>query len=137
VGSVGQRSDIGSCRHLGHDERFAYKRALSRLKDMTSTTYARDTEWSPLPAEMRKWESSEPGPNLVLSGARPPPLDTLEAGPDYATEAAYEGGRAPPRPEAPKLKEHHVWGVREDWGPKAGSWGKGAKAYGREQERRE
>lgn len=29
----------------------------------------------------------------------------------------------------PKLKSDHVWGVREDWGPGAGVWGKGASAF--------
>lgn len=30
---------------------------------------------------------------------------------------------------APKIKEEHAWGVRDDYGPKAGEWGKGAKAF--------
>lgn len=29
----------------------------------------------------------------------------------------------------PKVKEDHVWGVREDWGKGAGRWGKGASAH--------
>lgn len=32
---------------------------------------------------------------------------------------------APP----PELKDVHVWGVAENWGPKAGAWGKGASAF--------
>jgi protein AFG1 len=94
---------------------------------MTSAGYARDTTWTPLPSDARKWESSDT--MFAPSAARPPPPDMADAGPDYAAEAAFEGGRAPPRPEAPILREHHVWGVREDWGRKAGAWGKGAKVY--------
>ena len=36
------------------------------------------------------------------------------------------------RPSAPQLAEDHVWGIREDWGEKAGRWGKGAAAFGTE-----
>ena len=32
------------------------------------------------------------------------------------------------RPEAPRLGPDHVWGVREDWGERAGQWGQGVKA---------
>ena len=27
------------------------------------------------------------------------------------------------------LSEAHVWGVREDWGKKAGAWGKGSAIF--------
>jgi len=33
------------------------------------------------------------------------------------------------RGDKPVLREEHIWGVREDWGKKAGEWGKGASAY--------
>jgi protein AFG1 len=33
------------------------------------------------------------------------------------------------RGDKPVLKEDHFWGVREDWGKKAGKWGKGASAF--------
>ena len=29
----------------------------------------------------------------------------------------------------PVISEAHIWGVREDWGKKAGAWGKGASAF--------
>ncbi|PWN51519.1 hypothetical protein IE53DRAFT_47792 [Violaceomyces palustris] len=33
----------------------------------------------------------------------------------------------------PVLSEAHVWGVREDWGKKAGAWGQGAKVFTKEE----
>nr|CDI52426.1 related to ATPase family protein [Melanopsichium pennsylvanicum 4] len=32
----------------------------------------------------------------------------------------------------PVLSESHVWGVREDWGKKAGAWGKGSAIFARD-----
>lgn len=29
----------------------------------------------------------------------------------------------------PQIKEQHMWGVADEWGNKAGQWGKGAKAF--------
>lgn len=49
---------------------------------------------------------------------------------DFADEAGYS------RPETlgpkisrdpPKISEDHMWGVRDDWGKKAGDWGQGVK----------
>jgi predicted ATPase len=58
----------------GEDERFAYKRATSRLWELCSAQWhARtgDDWWQPLPREARHWEGTE--------AARPPPLP-LERG---------------------------------------------------------
>lgn len=111
----------------------------------TSPTYARET-WIPLDAQMRSWE--QPSATTV------PPLPTgkVRAGTttrgaaaavsssrgqteDFADEARYsrplrmaQATEANPR-EPPVIQEQHVWGVVEEWGPKAGRWGKGAKAY--------
>jgi hypothetical protein len=30
---------------------------------------------------------------------------------------------------APRLKTEHIWGMRDDWGDRAGRWGRGAQAY--------
>jgi peroxisome-assembly ATPase len=97
---------------------------------MTSASYGRDSMWSPLPADSRKWEnSSSTIGSSTQSTTRTPTPDISALEEDYAREGGYQDGRAPPRPDSPKLREHHVWGVREDWGPKAGPWGKGAKVY--------
>ena len=60
-------------------------------------------------------------------------------GADFAEEAAYGGGEhADPsqRPEAPRLRHEHVWGVRDDWGERAKTWGRGAGAYAPNQRER-
>lgn len=51
----------------GEDERFAYKRATSRLWELCSAQWHARTGdwWQPLPKEARHWEGSEP--------SRPPP----------------------------------------------------------------
>ncbi|KAH9942379.1 AFG1-like ATPase-domain-containing protein [Epithele typhae] len=150
----------------GKDEQFAFKRALSRLLEMTSEEYARDETWAPLPAALRKWErtsapaiapasasaaasppSSPPSTSRPLSSpsSPPPSLLALPQGDDsdFGEEASVHGHtHAPPnasapsshtadRPPAPQLSADHVWGVREDWGPRARTWGRGAAAYDR------
>ncbi|KAE9403891.1 hypothetical protein BT96DRAFT_955819 [Gymnopus androsaceus JB14] len=111
----------------GKDEQFAFKRALSRLIEMTSPSYNREEVWTPLPLSSRKWEIS----NALDRTSR---SKFLLENDDFAIEAAYalkSHDRHLPREArpAPRLREHHVWGVREDWGEGAGKWGKGAKAY--------
>ncbi|KZT22234.1 hypothetical protein NEOLEDRAFT_1072044 [Neolentinus lepideus HHB14362 ss-1] len=112
----------------GQDEQFAYKRALSRLIEMTSPSYAREEKWAPLPLGVRKWESPSM-PSGEASPYRPSsPYIALAQQDDFSSEAEYSRP-VRERPHAPRLKEEHVWGVREDWGEKAREWGKGAQAY--------
>ena len=123
---------------IGKDEQFAFKRALSRLLEMTSESYAQEETWAPLPAGLRKWERSIVDAEPVSSGTGrghattywEHPRGTIGSG-DFAGEAANEGVSASigGRPEAPRLSEAHIWGVREDWGERAKEWGRGAKAY--------
>ncbi|PBP22230.1 hypothetical protein BUE80_DR006817 [Diplocarpon rosae] len=57
----------------GEDERFAYKRARSRLWEMCGTRWHARSEpgwWRPLPIEARRWERSVPSP----APATDPPL---------------------------------------------------------------
>ncbi|KAF9264129.1 hypothetical protein L218DRAFT_863713 [Marasmius fiardii PR-910] len=102
----------------GKDEQFAFKRALSRLLEMTSSSYHREEEWSPLPLSSRKWERSE----------KLKPLEAMNDADNHAE--APQDSRTPRdlRPP-PVLRDYHVWGVRDDWGKRAGKWGKGAKGY--------
>lgn len=136
-------ADLGSSDALetlsmfsGKDEQFAYKRALSRLLEMTSESYGREEKWTPLPDAARKWEQAS------ALGGQPAAKDSGnalkdwkvihdEASGDFAAEAAYEGTTEPgdERPEAPRLREEHVWGVREDWGDHAGAWGRGTTLH--------
>jgi protein AFG1 len=49
---------------------------------------------------------------------------------DFADEAGYsrpETLRPKVARDPPKISEDHMWGVREDWGKKAGEWGQGVK----------
>ena len=100
-------------RTIGQDEQFAFKRALSRLIEMTSSSYIEDETWSPLPASSRKWEARD--------------TSTYETvGVDNVAVAKGHGYQ---RPEAPRISADHIWGVREDWAEGAHEWGKGAKVF--------
>ncbi|KAH7913256.1 AFG1-like ATPase-domain-containing protein [Hygrophoropsis aurantiaca] len=101
----------------GQEEQFAFKRALSRLIEMTSTTYSREEKWNPLPNDSRKWEG------LQEKGRQSPSeIDVDEISSTQSEESSD-------RPDAPRLHPNHVWGVRDDWGERAKEWGKGARMY--------
>ncbi|KAJ7745464.1 AFG1-like ATPase-domain-containing protein [Mycena maculata] len=115
----------------GQEEQFAFKRALSRLIEMTSPAYSRTSQWTPLPEGDRTWERSMVYAGIPESHARSRDVDPPAPESDYfASEAAYtpslETGEA--RPSPPRLKADHVWGVRDDWGKGTDAWGQGAKA---------
>lgn len=112
----------------------------------TSPTYPNE-EWLPLPVEARTWEGKLSSSKAAsLRSKVTPPL----AEGDFAVEAAYSRphrltnspipeGQDPvithrnrgagPRHDPPQIKAEHVWGVAEEWGEKAGEWGKGPRAY--------
>ncbi|TFY72585.1 hypothetical protein EVG20_g396 [Dentipellis fragilis] len=100
----------------GKDEQFAYKRALSRLLEMTSASYACEERWTPLPAHARKWERAAPNASTSFKGsksARPPTSSDSDGG-RSDRDAAYTGGRPlADRPEAPRVREHHIWGIAD------------------------
>ncbi len=111
-----------------------------------SPRYATE-QWLPLAEGQRRWEK------LALSVPPPTPTylrearerDTTATYPqerlrssldrsddsssDFADEAGYSrSAAAGDRPRGPPvISESHVWGIREEWGPKAGQWGKGVK----------
>ncbi|KAJ9116379.1 hypothetical protein QFC22_004820 [Naganishia vaughanmartiniae] len=137
----------------GEDERFAYKRAVSRLIEMTrSKHYARE-EWLPLHESHRRWEKIAltkplPPPDYLVAARaeRAVPMASISTGSegesavlqdssasDFAEEAGYSRPSRLAKAEkehgpAPVIGEEHVWGVRDNWGKKAGEWGQGAKA---------
>ncbi|KAH9858488.1 AFG1-like ATPase-domain-containing protein [Lenzites betulinus] len=139
----------------GKDEQFAFKRALSRLLEMTSASYARDEQWAPLPPSARKWETSAASPtpsapsrasaSPSASVSRPshrrsgeyqrvaarPSSDFAEEACVHETLSAQKAAVPNPadRPPAPRLSADHVWGVREDWGERAREWGRGASVH--------
>lgn len=113
------------CQKPGRNEQFAFKRALSRLLEMTSATYTEDAPnvWNPLPSGTRKWETSD---KVSGSSFELPKLNRTDKILKYdgCSEEAAHYNQPPLRPRAPRLRPDHVWGVREDWGPGTGTWRK-------------
>ncbi|KAJ7130813.1 AFG1-like ATPase-domain-containing protein, partial [Mycena crocata] len=111
----------------GQEEQFAFKRALSRLIEMTSPAYAHTAQWAPLSKGERTWEkgiaSTRP------SHARSRDIDSSPANADEDNLSSLNPGIDPARPAAPRLKADHVWGVRDDWGKGDRPWGRGASVY--------
>ena len=111
---------------LGEEERFAYRRAVSRLIEMTSERYAATAQWSPIPAEHRKWE----GYGYSRHRHRPVgEVASVDLQHPYHGSSSGSVVKERPGPAAPRLRDEHIWGVRDDWGDKAGEWGKGVKVY--------
>ncbi|KAI4201814.1 MAG: hypothetical protein LQ350_003014 [Teloschistes chrysophthalmus] len=115
----------------GEDERFAYKRAQSRLWEMCGERWwAREEEgwWRPLDAKVRRWEGF--GANKVdghgLSGRQAEPQSDIKVqGREDKTLFRHEASpfrtsQDPP----PKISWTHAWGMMK-WGKKAGAWGRG------------
>jgi len=83
--------------------------------ELTSPNFGNSYPWQPLLPEIRKWETT----NSKDSGEPLPEENEMKAG------SLLSGGRPHPK----KIKDEHFWGVREDWGPRAGRWGKGAAVF--------
>lgn len=138
----------------GEDERFAYKRAQSRLWEMCGARWwARDEpDWyRPLPQEVRRWESAahlnpRAGSGMVVGSATAADATigdfTVDATRDersfkqptvHASSASpFRTATEPP----PKFSWTHIWGTMK-WGPKAGAWGQGPDGLAdREKEKR-
>ena len=142
----------------GEDERFAVKRAESRIWEMCSARWWKRAGsvagwWRPLPSEARHWERSSPP-------RRPVPAATTVVDEKVTRESSGEGaghsdgradegaktkddifkhGASPFRTvdEAPpKIGWTHVWGTVR-WGKRAGAWGKGVDGLEERQKERE
>jgi protein AFG1 len=126
---------------IGDDERFAYKRAASRLWEMCGQKWwdrSEDGWWKPLSKEARQWETprgSQTSPTI-------PPKDQMSgsAGAEGMghthqvsegdDEILFKYGASPFRTinePPPKISWTHVWGTGVEWGKKAGAWGKGVE----------
>ena len=122
----------------GEDERFAYKRARSRLWELCSKKWhARDEEgWhKPVPASVRQWERSveqrtaAPGAGPVSSGANDVAAGGTADIDEKRDEVLFRHGASPfrtAREPPPKFSWTHVWGTMK-WGRKAGAWGQGVE----------
>lgn len=152
-------SNVGGL--TGEDERFAVKRAQSRIWEMCSGRWwGRAAEekdmgwWRPLPQDLRHWErrqvlTSSVADDVAATGNVSEQSDVRmlqdseqlrkrqeEVFPERQ-EAMFPHGASPFRtdPDAPpKISWTHVWGTVQ-WGKRAGAWGKGVE--GLDQRRRE
>lgn len=131
----------------GEDEKFAYKRARSRLWEMCSSRWWKDRGgpaedwWRPVPVSVRRWETF--ASSLSLSSAKE--QDSAEqrgkllmdstrkteqgSGSNNREEEVIRHGASPFRTSAeppPKFSWTHAWGMMR-WGKKAGTWGKGVE----------
>jgi predicted ATPase len=120
---------------IGEDERFAYKRAQSRLWEMCGAKWwARNEEgWHrPLPADVRRWERSF---SARSAGQADRDVDGVasdvaigeSAVDETRDETMFRHGGSPFRTAEqppPKFSWVHAWGTMK-WGSKAGAWGQG------------
>ncbi|KAL8795676.1 MAG: hypothetical protein Q9195_001914 [Heterodermia aff. obscurata] len=109
----------------GEDERFAYKRARSRLWEMCSQKWwDKEDWWKPLGKDIRRWEGSFLPDNGRPVEALPSERESTK---QKADENLFRHGASPFRTAAdppPKIPWTHAWGMMR-WGKKAGAWGKG------------
>jgi len=136
--------DFGkTSRFTGEDERFAYKRAQSRLWEMCGAKWwARDEEgWHrPLPVEARRWERLVAEDESAMLEAKRKSALIGQAGDaamghamsdetrderSFRTGASsssspFRNSEEPP----PNISWTHIWGTMR-WGEKAGKWGQG------------
>ena len=98
----------------GEDERFAYRRAVSRLFEMPSKRWWETQTHSPL--KDLAW----------INGRR-----RQEVGGGFGGEREFTDGGSPFRvseEKPPRFFDGHFWGVMR-WGRKAGRWGMGVDAF--------
>ncbi|EJU03352.1 hypothetical protein DACRYDRAFT_88299 [Dacryopinax primogenitus] len=114
----------------GEEEPFAYARAVSRIHELASAAQQKEM-WTPTDREARRWETATPGTTSSSDSVlRTPRRPREDPDADFGYEAANERPtRRGVKVEPPRIKEQYVWGAREDWGRKAGEWGRGAGAY--------
>ena len=127
----------------GEDEKFAYKRAASRLWEMCGAKWwARQEEgwWRPVPLEVRRWErNADDRLEEATAGAEARhgeqflPAEegegmggTREVN-EENDDVMFRHGASPFRTASeppPTFGFQHIWGIVR-WGKKAGPWGQG------------
>lgn len=134
----------------GEDERFAYKRARSRLWEMCGARWhARDEPgwWKPLPVEVRRWERSSASSPLASQTTSTVKGDVkLGKSVELDKPAGLEGKLLEEREKmtaspfrkkqdpSPKIGWTHAWGMMQ-WGKKAGPWGQGPEGLSQRKDR--
>ena len=127
---------------VGEDERFAYKRATSRLWEMCGNFWWSRTGngwWRPLPVEQRHWEKAVPDRSQPSEPIKPSqdshlPLagsDSQGKSQDMSSEQEekFRHGASPFRRHSqppPRIEWTHIWGMVK-WGKRAGVWGQGVE----------
>lgn len=140
---IGQQSPPDFSRtgtFTGEDEKFAYKRARSRLWEMCGARWWTREEgwWKPLGKEVRRWESSvatDGHDNGSITGSDA--VTEVEAK-GTGDEALFRHGASPFRTSQdppPKIPWTHAWGMMK-WGKKAGAWGQGPEGLEKRQKRK-
>jgi protein AFG1 len=124
-----------SVTFIGDDERFAYKRAASRLWEMCGKKWwSRSDEgwWKPLSKESRRWETpigSQPTPRIETADSEGVEgMGHTRQVSEVEDEILFKHGASPFRAQTeppPKISWTHVWGTGVQWGKKAGAWGRG------------
>ncbi|KAL8871261.1 MAG: hypothetical protein Q9174_002872 [Haloplaca sp. 1 TL-2023] len=118
----------------GEDERFAYKRARSRLWEMCGARWWERQEegwWRPLEKEVRRWEGTGTDSLALNQGTArqrdaSSDVDSREVA-DTTAHSFFRHDASPFRTSQeppPKIPWTHAWGMMK-WGKKAGAWGQG------------
>ncbi|RUP06145.1 hypothetical protein BC936DRAFT_140467 [Jimgerdemannia flammicorona] len=123
----------------GDDERFAFKRAVSRIHEMMGVRYANEA-WRGGEGRMPFRVGDEHGNHevnsdliaytereyreRVASGDEAGYTGSLVVGRVAAVEALHG-----PKASAPRFAKAHFWAVEEGWGARAGRWGMGVKGF--------
>ncbi|KAI9701538.1 MAG: hypothetical protein M1836_001594 [Candelina mexicana] len=111
----------------GEDERFAFKRARSRLWEMCGTRWWSRNEkgwWKPVGKDIRRWEGPVSTSNVISAPQILVPEGNLGG---EKERTLFPHGSSPFRTHPdppPKFSWVHAWGMMT-WSKKAGAWGKG------------
>lgn len=148
---IGRQVELGmTSSFTGEDERFAYKRARSRLWEMCGARWHARSEprwWQPLPIEVRKWERSSASSPMASQTSSTVKGDVklggsfeLDKHAGLQGEKLEEMEKMAARPlrkmqdPLPKFDWTHAWGMMK-WGKKAGVWGQGPDGLGKRKDR--
>ena len=133
---IGRQLDFNKTgAFIGEDERFAYKRAASRLWEMCGKRWWERTEqgwWQPLIREARSWEGGNDIRRPQITANADASNAVTNKGhiiADTDKEKLFRHGASPFRTCAeapPRFSWTHAWGMMR-WGKKTGTWGKGVE----------
>ncbi|MCJ1476641.1 hypothetical protein MMC13_005309 [Lambiella insularis] len=123
--------------YTGEDERFAYKRARSRLWEMCGTRWwAREGDdwWKPVGRDIRRWEGLQDVVSVIVpkegvERIKEQPVEPSQNELNKEGNTVFRHGASPFRTSQdppPKIPWVHAWGMMT-WGKKAGAWGKGVE----------